>query len=179
MLNGIFFMCNKVGHMVAQCRSKMNSTNPSFSTQCFSCNKFGHNLMDCRYMSNKSKNVKCYTCGRFGHIANECRTRGNQWNNWFRQRNDVCYNCKKLGHIARFCRGKNMDKRGPRKKSTYENRRGSVNKGKNVQIDEKGKGKVTISEIKDQMKKTSIRKSDSNVENGFTPGSGIGNSSRK
>lgn len=51
----------------------------------------------------------------------------------------------------------------------YTDMRGLVNKEKDVYTNQKGKGKVTICEIKDKMKNTWVRKSNFDVENGPTP----------
>lgn len=56
--NGRFFTCNKFGHMVNQCRSRMsNEMNnmrnvPTFTSQCFICNNFGHKSNVCRAVMN-------------------------------------------------------------------------------------------------------------------------------
>jgi len=79
-----------------------------------------------------SFNDKCFTCNRFGHVDNKCRSRGNQVNE---KKIVVCFNCNRFGHIARFCRSRNDDRKGP------------VNRNKNVQRQDKGKGKADVNEI--------------------------------
>lgn len=44
-------------------------------------------------------------------------------------------------------------------------RKGSVDKNKNVENDDKGKGKLTVDRIRNQMNKTWVKKSDSDAGN--------------
>lgn len=74
------------------------------------------------------------------------------------QGNIVYYACKKFSHIAKYCRSRNV------------NRRGLKDKKKNVKPDEKGKEKVQ--EIKYQMKKTWVKKSNDYARSGSAPNSG-------
>lgn len=82
-------------------------------------------------------------------------------NHRFGQINVVCYNCNKSGHIAIFCRSKNVNRKGP------------TNKKINVQTNDKGK--VKVDEIKNQMKKTWVKMSDTNIGNWSTPKFGARN----
>lgn len=68
-----------------------------------------------------------------------------------------------------------MERRGPKIRSMYANRRRLV-KGKGVHLDEKEKVKIIIREIKEQMKKTWVRNNGYDVENGSTPEFGVSNS---
>lgn len=79
------------------------------------------------------------------------------------QGNVVCCACNKSGHIAKYCKSRNV------------NRRGLVDKNKNVKADEKGKPK--FEEVREQMKKTWVNKSDNDVGSGSTPNFGVGTTS--
>lgn len=74
------------------------------------------------------------------------------------QGNVVFYACNKFGHIAKYCRRRNMNKRG------------LENKNKNEKPNDKGKEKVE--EIKDQMKKTWVKKTDLEAGSGSATDSG-------
>jgi len=71
------------------------------------------------------------------------------------QRNVVCQICNRSSHNAKVCRSKNQDKRG----LVYN------------QNQDKGKQKMNVDEVKNEMSKIWVKKSTKNVEVGSVPDS--------
>lgn len=161
--NGRYFTWNKFGHMVNQCKSRMNNgmnnmnNGPTFTGQCFICNNFGHKSNMCKAVMKNFQNKIFYACGMFGHISNQCRMRPNPMNSR-PIKNVVCHACNKTDHIAKYYRRKNN---------------ALVNKDKS-----NDKGKAKVEEIIDKHEKMWVRKDESKVDNGSAPESGVGSSSR-
>lgn len=157
--------CHKYGHTAYECRSQSSSLSSAkrFNVHCFTCNMFGHRSEECRFKTKVSRplfklviptkrsnqfNATCSMCGNFGHVVETCRMRKGHKNNpgpW-RKTGMACFNYHKINHLPRECISGSYNR--------------SVDKNQFSKKKEQNdlKGNKTTEEIRDEMKKTWIKK---------------------
>ena len=78
---GACFKCGGIGHIKAECPSKIGTresqpSNGRAVTRCTHCNKIGHGADDCFILrfgvAKRQPGVKCEHCGRDGHSTHDC-----------------------------------------------------------------------------------------------------------
>lgn len=105
----------------------------------------------------KVTNVICTIYNNFGHVAMNCERRTKRGNaRPWKSSGMACYHCNKPGHLEIFCRSRN-------------------NKPVNPSKDQKGKQKVNVKEIREEMNWIWKKRSDDSPREEIVPSPSVEN----